>query len=71
MQTVSPELFNALLIGALISLPFKAVGLWRASQNNQKGWFAALFLLNTVGVLELTYLFYFSEKKQKNLKSDS
>lgn len=58
-------LFRAVMIGFLISLPFKIIGIWKAAQNNQKGWFAALLLFNTLGILELTYLFYFSKPKEK------
>ncbi len=61
-------LFRAVTVGFLLSLPFKIMGLWKAAQNNQKGWFGALLLLNTVGILELIYLFYFSSPK-KNSKN--
>ncbi len=57
---------RVVVVGFIISLPFKVVGIWRAAKNSQKGWFAVLLLLNTVGILDLIYLFYFSniEKKQ-------
>jgi methionyl-tRNA synthetase len=66
MNEISPRVLEALVIGALISLPFKAIGLWRASKNDQKGWFAALLLVNSLGLLELIYLFYFSQPKSKD-----
>lgn len=56
--------FRAAMIGFILSLPFKIVGLWKSAQNNQKGWFGALLLLNTLGLLELVYLFYFSKPKK-------
>lgn len=46
------------------TLPWKAVALWKASRNNQKGWFIALLVLNTLAILEITYIFYFSKKKK-------
>ncbi len=43
----------------LWSLPWKGYALWRASQRKEVGWFIALFLINTLGVLEILYLFIF------------
>jgi len=65
MYDMNDPLMRVLIIGAIISIPFKIVGIWRAARNGQKGWFAAMILLNTLGVLELTYLFYFSKPKNK------
>ena len=45
------------------TLPWKGVALWRAARNNQIGWFIALLLLNTLAILEIVYLFYFSKPK--------
>jgi hypothetical protein len=42
---------------------WKVLALWRASKNNQKYWFIALFLLNTIGIADILYLFYFAKKK--------
>jgi hypothetical protein len=66
---INSQLFNALLIGGVLSLPLKIMGVWRSAQNGQKGWFAALLILNSMGILELTYLFYFSKPDKKKLKS--
>lgn len=45
------------------TLPWKGVALWRAARNHQIGWFIALLLLNTLAILEIVYLFYFSKPK--------
>lgn len=58
------------LLLALITLPLKALGLWRSARNNQKWWFAGMLILNTVGILELTYLFYFSKPKKQKQPED-
>jgi methionyl-tRNA synthetase len=44
-------------------LPWKGVALWKAANNKHKGWFIALFLLNTLAILEIIYIFYFSKKR--------
>jgi len=45
-------------------LPWKGVALWRASQNSQKKWFVALLVVNTLAILEIVYIFFFSKKKE-------
>ncbi len=52
-----------LLLSLLWVLPWKGVALWKAAKNAHKKWFIALFLLNTLAILEIIYIFYFSKKK--------
>ena len=47
------------------TLPWKGVALWRAAKNGQKGWFIALLVVNTLAILEIVYIFYFSSKTRK------
>ena len=53
-----------LLLIILWTLPWKGVALWRASRNNQKKWFIALLVVNTIAILEIVYIFFFSKKKE-------
>ena len=48
----------------LWTLPWKGVALWRAAKNNHRKWFIALLLVNTMAILEIIYIFYFSKEKQ-------
>ena len=58
-----------LLLPILIwSLFWKGCALWIASKNNQKGWFLAILVLNTVGILEIIYIFYVAKKKWIDIK---
>ncbi|MBI5046096.1 MAG: hypothetical protein HZC14_03825 [Candidatus Niyogibacteria bacterium] len=50
------------LLLALWVLPWKGVALWRAAQNSQKYWFIALLVINSLAILEIIYIFYFSKK---------
>lgn len=45
------------------SLFWKGLALWRAAKQDQKFWFVALLIINTVGILEIFYLFKFARKK--------
>lgn len=49
------------------TIPWKGVALWRAARNSHKKWFIALFLLNTLAILEIIYIFYFSKKAEKKI----
>jgi hypothetical protein len=51
------------IIAILWSLPWKGVALWKASRNYQKGWFVALLIIQSVGVLEIIYLIGFQKDK--------
>lgn len=44
------------------SLIWKAIAVWHAARNNQLGWFIALFVINTVGLLEIIYLLFFAKR---------
>jgi len=45
------------------TVPWKGVALWKAVKNNHKKWFIVLLLLNTLAILEIIYIFYFSKPK--------
>jgi len=51
----------------LWTLPWKGVALWRASRNGHKKWFIALLVINTLAVLEIIYIFFFSKKKETSV----
>lgn len=50
-----------ILLAILWTIPWKGVALWRAARNCHKGWFVALLILNTLGILEIIYIFIFSK----------
>ena len=43
-----------------VTLPFKAAALWRSARRGHLSWFITFLLLNTLGILELLYIFIFS-----------
>ena len=45
------------------SIAWKGVALWNAAKNSQKNWFIAILVINTVGILEIIYLFRFAKKR--------
>ncbi|OGZ67398.1 MAG: hypothetical protein A3C58_03680 [Candidatus Staskawiczbacteria bacterium RIFCSPHIGHO2_02_FULL_34_10] len=51
------------------SLIWKGIALWRSSQNGQRNWFIVLLVINTFGILEIIYIFYFSKAKNDQPKN--
>lgn len=44
------------------TLIWKGLALWRAGKNGQRNWFIAILLINSLGILEMVYLFRFAKK---------
>lgn len=53
---------------AIWTLFWKGCALWIAAKNNKGWWFAVLLVLNTVGILEIIYIFYVAKKKWSDIK---
>jgi hypothetical protein len=45
------------------SLIWKGLALWKAAREGSKPWFIVLMIVNTVGILEILYLYVFSKPK--------
>ncbi|MBI2610204.1 hypothetical protein HYW53_03465 [Candidatus Giovannonibacteria bacterium] len=52
----------SLSIVIIWSFIWKGLALWRAARRGEKAWFVALLVINTVGILEILYLYVFSRK---------
>jgi hypothetical protein len=57
---------NLLLLSLLIawSLFWKGIALWKSARNDHKRWFISILLLNTLGILEMIYIFVVNRKKR-------
>jgi len=59
-----------LLLLTIWVLPWKGVALWRASKNQNLKWFIVILVLNTLAVVEIIYIFFFSNKKSKEIDNN-
>jgi divalent metal cation (Fe/Co/Zn/Cd) transporter len=60
------ELFIFLLIVAIIwSLIWKGIALWKSARNNDKTWYVVMLIVNTLGILEILYIYAFRKKKKR------
>ncbi len=57
--------FQMLLLIAIWTLPWRGVALWRAARNRHLKWFITILVLNTLALLEIVYIFFFSKPKEK------
>lgn len=58
-----------LLLPLLIwSLAWKGWALWKAAKNDSPAWFVVLLLVNTVGILDILYIFVFGKTNDVKVK---
>ncbi len=55
-------LLSLVLIWTLI---WKGLALWKSAMRKSKPWFVILLIVNTLGILEIFYIFVFSEMGRK------
>lgn len=58
-----------IIIALLWSIVWKGLALWHAARRGQYWWFAILLVVNTVGILEIIYLFFVAKLKFADLFS--
>jgi len=51
------------IVAGIWTIPWKGVALWRAAKNKSVAWFVVLLIINTLGILDIMYIFVFSKKK--------
>lgn len=62
MEQISSEFLTLIILIALWTLPWKGVALWKAARLSHKRWFIVLLVVNTVGILEIYYIFFVARK---------
>ncbi len=57
------------ILAILWSLVWKGLALWHSARRGQYWWFLILLVVNTLGILEIIYLFFVAGLKFKELFS--
>lgn len=57
---------TVILIWTLI---WKGWALWKAAGKKDKIWFVILFVFNTIGIIEILYIFIFSKMEKLNFST--
>ena len=60
--------FLLLAVIVIWSSVWKLLALWKAARKGSVPWFVILGIVNTMGILEILYLFVFSECYKKKAK---
>lgn len=47
---------------AIWTIVWKGLALWKAARSGSKIWFVVLLLVNTLGILDILYIYVFSKK---------
>jgi len=55
---------------ALWSFVWKGIALWTSARLDSKGWFITLLLINTLGILDILYIYIFSKRSYKESEPD-
>ena len=50
------------------TLVWKGFALWKSSKKNSIPWFVIILVVNTIGILEILYIFVFSKMSFKGKK---
>lgn len=45
------------------TIAWKGLALWKAARQGKKEWFIPLLIINTLGILEILYIYVFSHPK--------
>ena len=56
-----------LLVVALWSIFWKGLALWRSARRGQPWWFFFMLIINSLGILEIIYLFAVAKVKPSEL----
>lgn len=62
----NPWVGGAIGVAVLWTLIWKGIALWKAARNGQSVWYVIMLIVNTVGILEIIYILFFSKPKQQN-----
>jgi len=57
--------FLSLIVLVIWDLIWKSLALWHSARKSQKGWFIALLIVNSLGILPIIYLIWFKNKKAR------
>lgn len=59
----------AMMVLLIWSLIWKGLALWKSAKLNHKAWFVIILIVNSVGILEILYIYYFSKIDWNKKKS--
>lgn len=68
-QLQHPFVIVIILVLVVWTIIWKGLALWRAAEKRSKPWFIVMLILNTVGILEIIYLFAVAPRRKDDTAS--
>lgn len=69
LTDIAPTYAAVLVVMLIWSGIWKAFALYRAGKVRQPVWFVVFLFVNTLGILEILYLFLFSKKANQSINA--
>lgn len=70
-QFIAQNVGLFIVLVSLWTLPWKGYALWLSARNEQKWWFVALLLVNSLAILEIIYIFAVGLPKKRKMGGSS
>ncbi|MFH1429903.1 MAG: DUF5652 family protein [Candidatus Uhrbacteria bacterium] len=61
----------ALVLISLWTMPWKGYALWKAARRQDRNWFIAILVLQTLAILDILYIFVFSREETHDTGTDN
>ncbi len=63
--SISTPWIVTLVILAVWDMVWRGIALWKSGHHDQKGWFIALLIVNSAGILPILYIVFWQKGKSK------
>ena len=60
----APVFMSLFLVIILWDLMWKGIGLWKAARNEDKYWFIAILIINSLGIVPILHIYVFQKGKK-------
>ena len=64
------NLLIIVILATIWTIPWKGFALWKSARKGDSLWFIILLIVNTLAILEILYIFIFSERKEEDRETD-
>jgi hypothetical protein len=65
VQQIFGQYWWLLIVLVLWTIIWKGIALWKAARNESKVWFVIMLIVNTVGILEIIYIFAVANRNKQ------
>lgn len=60
-------IISVVIVLLVWSLVWKALAMWKAARKGDKVWFVVFLIINTLGILDILYIYVFSKEDKKSI----